>query len=145
MATAKKDEALVDEGQPKQNVDFSGTSSDTGTQLASNDLVGGPSGSPTPGAGLVGRSGDVDTGISTLSGKELLTAAQRRAPSLSQEYVSAFDLGDDELRAIADGTVPPPPAIGPLHTVDLHLTPGGWQITPPGVKPEDVGKNAISR
>jgi hypothetical protein len=35
--------------------------------------------------------------------------------------------------------------VGPVHNVDLHLTEGGWQITPVGVKPEDVGKQAISR
>jgi hypothetical protein len=46
---------------------------------------------------------------------------------------------------IARGEIPPPPTVGPIHNVDLHRTPGGWQVTPVGVPPEDVGKNAISR
>ena len=129
----------------KQDFDASGTSSDTGDKLAKNELVGGPSGSAHPDGGLMGVHGDVDTGLSTLKGKELRDAARLKAPSLSDEYVKAYNLDDDVLRNIANGTVPPPPAIGPLHTADLYLTPGGWQQTPPGVKPEDVGKNAISR
>jgi hypothetical protein len=128
-----------------QEFDASGTSSDTGDKLAKNDLVGGPSGSQHPDGGLAGRVDAVDTGTASLKGKDLLAAAQLKAPNLSQAYVSAYKITDEELRAIADGVVPPPPAIGPLHTADLYLTPGGWQQTPPGVKPEDVGKNAIRR
>jgi hypothetical protein len=33
--------------------------------------------------------------------------------------------------------------VGPDHNVDLHRVNGGWQITPAGVKPEDVGKDGI--
>lgn len=129
----------------KQEVDNSGTSSDTGDKLAKNDLVGGPSGSPNPDGGLMGRHDGDDTSTASLKGADLLKAAQLKAPSLSKEYVSAYKITDEELRGIADGLVPPPPAIGPLHTTDLYLTPGGWQQTPPGVPPGDVGKNAISR
>jgi hypothetical protein len=39
--------------------------------------------------------------------------------------------------------VPPPPTPGPIHSTDMHYTPGGWQQTPVGVPPEDVGKNAV--
>ena len=74
-----------------------------------------------------------------------LEAAQAKAPSLTEEFVSQYGLTDDDLAAIARGEVPPPPTVGPIHTVDLHRTPGGWQITPVGVAPEDVGKDAISR
>jgi hypothetical protein len=78
-------------------------------------------------------------------GSELLAAAQAKAPNLTQEFVDAYGLDDEVLAGIANGSVPPPPAIGPIHTADLYLTPGGWQQTPPGVPPEAVGGNAISR
>jgi hypothetical protein len=75
---------------------------------------------------------------------DLLTAAQIRAPHLDQAFVDKYDLDDEYLRALARGEISPPP-----HTtnpeVELHLTPGGWQLTPAGVAPEDVGKDAISR
>jgi hypothetical protein len=35
--------------------------------------------------------------------------------------------------------------VGPEHTVDLHYVNGGWQITPVGVKPEDVDKDKVGR
>jgi hypothetical protein len=44
--------------------------------------------------------------------------------------------------AIARGEEPPPSVAG---DADLHRTPSGWQSLPKGVKPEDVGKHAISR
>jgi hypothetical protein len=76
---------------------------------------------------------------------DLLTRARAKAPLLTAEFVKQYGLVDEDLEAIARGEVPPPPTIGPVHNVDLHLTPGGWQVTPVGVPPEDVGKNAISR
>lgn len=88
--------------------------------------------------GYAGRHGfdliDED-GSPALKGRKLLAAAQLKAPSLTQEFVDAYGLNDDVLRQIADGTVSPPPAIGPAHTTDLYLTPGGWQQTKPGVEP----------
>lgn len=91
----------------------------------------------------VGRadSGDVDEA----SKDDLLTLARVKAPNLDAAFVKEHGLSDDTLRAIARGEVPPPPTVGPIHNTDLHLTPGGWQVTPVGVKPEDVGKNAIHR
>lgn len=86
-------------------------------------------------------AGDLDEA----SSEDLLTAARAKAPLLTAEFVSQYGLVDEDLRAIARGEVPPPPTIGPIHNVDLHWTPGGWQLTPVGVPPEDVGKNAISR
>lgn len=83
--------------------------------------------------------------VDDVSGSDLLTLAQAKAPLLSPDFVKEHGLSDDVLRAIARGEVPPPPTIGPIHNTDLHLTPGGWQVTPVGVKPEDVGKNAIHR
>lgn len=78
-------------------------------------------------------------------GNRLLAAAQKMAPSLTAEFVDAYRLSDEDLAAIARGEVPPPPTVGPVHNVDLHRTPGGWQLTPVGVAPADAGKNAISR
>jgi hypothetical protein len=86
-------------------------------------------------------SGDVDDAAKN----DLLTLARVKAPSLTADFVKQYGLTDEDLKMIARGEVPPPPTIGPIHNVDLHLTPGGWQITPVGVPPEDVGKNAISR
>lgn len=78
-------------------------------------------------------------------GDKLFAAALAKAPNLTKEFVSKMKITDEMLAQIARGEVPPPPAIGPIYTTDLYLTPGGWQQTPPGVPPEDVGKNATSR
>jgi hypothetical protein len=75
----------------------------------------------------------------------LLEQAQAKAPKLTAEFVKEYKLDDEYLAKIARGEVSPPPTVGPVHNVDLHLTDGGWQITPVGLKPEDVGKDAISR
>ena len=83
--------------------------------------------------------------VDDVSGADLLTLAQSKAPRLTSEFVKQYGMSDDVLRAIARGEVPPPPTVGPIHNTDLHLTPGGWQVTPVGVSPEDVGKNAIAR
>lgn len=78
-------------------------------------------------------------------GDKLLAAAMAKAPSLTREFVEAYKLSDLVLAQIARGEVPPPPTPGPIHTADLYLTPGGWQQTPPGVPPEDVGVNQVHR
>lgn len=100
---------------------------------------------PKAPAGLMGRHTPDDKAVEALRGDELFAAAQAKAPSLTTEFVAAYKLTDEELREIARGAVPPPPAIGPVHNTDLYLTPGGWQQTPAGVKPEDAGGNAIAR
>jgi len=74
-------------------------------------------------------------------GDKLLAAAQAKAPNLTREFVDKHKLSDDDLAAIARGEQPPPVP----GDADLHRTPGGWQSVPKGVKPEDVGKHAISR
>lgn len=76
---------------------------------------------------------------------KLLAAAQEKAPNLTAEFVQKHGLTDEDLEKFARGELSPPPTVGPEHTVDLHYVNGGWQITPVGVKPEDVGKDAISR
>lgn len=87
---------------------------------------------------------DVTPGVKPdAGGSELLAAAQAKAPNLTAEFVTAYKLTDQDLAAIATGAVPPPPAIGPVHTTDLYLTPGGWQQTAPGIPPGET--TAISR
>lgn len=87
---------------------------------------------------------EVTPGVSPdAGGDQLLAAAQAKAPNLTREFVDKFKLSDEVLAGIARGEISPPPAIGPVYTSDLYLTPGGWQQTPPGVPPSDVGKNAI--
>lgn len=76
---------------------------------------------------------------------DLFTRAQAKAPSLTREYVTAVGIPDEMLEGIAAGLIPPPPMPGPVRNTDMHLTPSGWQQTPHGVKPEDVGSDAISR
>ncbi len=89
---------------------------------------------------------EVSAGVTPDAGKDdLLSAAQVKAPHLTAEFIKEHDLDDDYLARVARGEEPPPPYNGPVYVTDLHRTPGGWQITPKGVKPEDVGKNAISR
>lgn len=78
-------------------------------------------------------------------GDKLLAAAQAKAPSLTKEFVEKMGINDYQLAQIARGEIPPPPTPGPIYTTDMYLTPGGYQQTPPGVKPEDVGGNAIAR
>lgn len=73
-----------------------------------------------------------------VKGAELLALAQAKAPSLTAEFVKAMGIGDDELRDIARGLVPPPPTPGPLHTADMYRTPAGYQQTPPGVAPHEI-------
>jgi hypothetical protein len=78
-------------------------------------------------------------------GDKLLAAAQAKAPHITRAFLAAHDLDDEYLALLARGEESPPPYIGPTPVVDLHRTDGGWQITPKGVKPEDVGASAISR
>ena len=80
------------------------------------------------------------------SHSELLAAAQAKAPHLDAAFVTKHGLDDDYLAAVAAGGEPPPPYNGPdTSATDLHRTDGGWQITPAGVKPEDVGKDQVGR
>jgi hypothetical protein len=76
---------------------------------------------------------------------ELLAAAQKMAPHVDRAFLAEHGLDDTYLEKLARGEEPPPPYTGPVPVVDLHRTDGGWQITPKGVKPEDVGKDAIAR
>lgn len=89
---------------------------------------------------------EVTPGVMPDAGKDkLLAAAQAAAPNLTPEFVTQYKLSDDDLAKIARREVPPPPSVGPIRSSDLYLTPGGWQNVPPGVKPEDVGRNSGRR
>jgi hypothetical protein len=89
---------------------------------------------------------EVTPGVSPDAGGDaLFAAALAKAPNLTREFVDKMGISDEMLAGIARGEIPPPPAIGPVYTSDLYLTPAGWQQTPPGVPPQDVGKNAIAR
>jgi hypothetical protein len=76
---------------------------------------------------------------------KLFEAAQVKATGLTREYADAIGVTDEMLGQIARGEVPGPPIAGPIRNTDMHLTPSGWQQTPHGVKPEDVGKDAVGR
>jgi hypothetical protein len=103
-------------------------------------------GNVVPGVNPDAIPAEVTPGVTPdAGGDELLAAAQAKAPSLTREFVAAYKLDDGMLAAIARGEVPPPPTPGPIHTADLYLTPGGWQQTPPGVPPQDVGVNQVHR
>jgi hypothetical protein len=89
---------------------------------------------------------EVTPGVMPDAGNDkLLAAAQAAAPNLTKEFVAQYEISDEELARIARREVPPPPSVGPIRSSDLYLTPGGWQNVPPGVKPEDVGKNSGRR
>jgi hypothetical protein len=89
---------------------------------------------------------EVSHGVSPDAGGDaLLAAAQAKAPNLTREFADRYGLGDDVLAGIARGEVPPPPHVGPVHSSDLYLTPGGWVSAAPGVPLEAAGGNAIAR
>lgn len=69
---------------------------------------------------------------------DVFNRALARAPHLTREFVAEHELTDDDLEAIATGLEPAPPYNGPIKTTELHRTPGGWQVTPLGVQPEDL-------
>lgn len=117
-------------------VEVSAPTPETNLQAPATVVDASPTADP---AGFAGRTGFDEIGAPApeLTGRDLLIAAQEKAPGLTEEFISAFDLSDDVLRQIAAGFIPPPPVIGPIHSADLHLTPGGWVQTPPGVSLED--------
>jgi hypothetical protein len=70
-------------------------------------------------------------------------ALKEKAPGLTKEFIAEYKLDDEYLDRIAAGLEPPPPL--PPANAPSEATAGGWQITHKGDKPEDVGKDAISR
>jgi len=89
---------------------------------------------------------EVTPGVSPdAGGDKLFAAALAKAPSLTKEFVKKMGISDEQLGQIARGEIPPPPTPGPIYTADMYMTPAGFQQTPPGVPPQDVGKNATTR
>lgn len=103
-------------------------------------------GSVVPGVDPDRIPAEVTPGVTPdAGGDRLFAAALAKAPSLTREFVDKMGLTDEDLGQIARGEIPPPPTPGPIYTADMYRTPGGYQQTPPGVPPEDVGKNATTR
>lgn len=89
---------------------------------------------------------EVTPGVSPdAGGDKLFAAALAKAPSLTKEFVRKMGITDEMLGQIARGEIPPPPTPGPIYTADMYMTPAGFQQTPPGVPPQDVGGNAVTR
>lgn len=89
---------------------------------------------------------EVTPGVSPdAGGDKLFAAALAKAPSLTKDFVRKMGITDEMLGQIARGEIPPPPTPGPIYTADMYMTPAGFQQTPPGVPPQDVGGNAVTR
>lgn len=103
-------------------------------------------GTIVPGVDPARIPAEVTPGVTPDSGGDkLLAAAQAKAPSLTREFVDKMGMTDEQLAQIARGEIPPPPTPGPIYTTDMYMTPGGFQQTPPGVPPQDVGGNSVVR
>ncbi len=76
---------------------------------------------------------------------ELWAAVRVAAPNLTPELAATYEISDEVLAGIARREIPPPPAVGPIRSSDLYLTPGGWQNAPAGVDPSAIGQNKIVR
>jgi hypothetical protein len=127
-------------GQPFSDSNSQGLKGTHGEELLA------ATGSVVPGVDPDRIPAEVTPGVSPdAGGDKLLAAAQAKAPSLTKEFVDKMGIDDETLGQIARGEIPPPPTPGPIHTADMYRTPGGYQQTPPGVPPEDVGKNATTR
>lgn len=130
---------------PRSGQPFSDGNS-AGLKGIHGDEAGNTTGNVVPGVDPDRIPVEVTPGVTPdAGGDQLFAAALAKAPNLTREFVDKMKITDDMLAQIARGEVPPPPAIGPVYSADLYLTPGGWQQTPPGVPPQDVGKNAIAR
>lgn len=84
------------------------------------------------------RGDNTDQGSDGKPSDGLMARVAKRAPHVDATFVSTYGMSNQDLEDIATGLQPAPPRVGPIHNVDLHRTPGGWQITPKGVKPEDL-------
>jgi hypothetical protein len=129
---------------PRSGKPFSESNSDGLKGTHGEDVLG--AGIVVPGVDPDRIPAEVTPGVTPdAGGDRLFAAALAKAPSLTREFVKAMKLTDEDLGQIARGEIPPPPTPGPIYTADMYRTPGGYQQTPPGVPPEDVGKNATTR
>lgn len=117
----------------------SGTASTSGSKT---DTSGAGSSAPSAADEVkidqANRGDGTDQGSDGKPSQELLERVAKRAPHVDSKFVSEYGMSNQDLEDIATGLQPAPPRVGPIHNVDLHRTPGGWQITPVGVKPEDL-------
>jgi hypothetical protein len=127
-------------GQPFSDANLGGLKGESGFDALT------ATGSVVPGVDPKRIPAEVTPGVTPdAGGDKLFAAALAKAPSLTKEFVSKMGITDETLGQIARGEIPPPPTPGPLYTADMHATPGGYQQTPPGVPPADVGGNAVLR
>lgn len=92
-----------------------------------------------PATSTPGAAGKAEAPAAPATGTDALWVRLKiMAPHLDREFAAQHGLTEADLEDIATGAQPPPPYIGPVPSVDLHRTPGGWQVTPLGVKPEDL-------
>jgi hypothetical protein len=130
---------------PRSGQPFSDSNSD-GLKGTHGEEVLGVTGPVVPGVDPDRIPAEVTPGVTPdAGGDKLFAAALAKAPSLTKEFVAKMGIDDETLGQIARGEIPPPPTPGPIYTADMYRTPGGYQQTPPGVPPEDVGKNATTR
>jgi hypothetical protein len=126
-------------GQPFSDSNSQGLKGTHGEELLGTGVV-------VPGVDPERIPAEVTPGVTPdAGGDRLFAAALAKAPSLTREFVTKMGIDDETLGQIARGEIPPPPTPGPIYTTDMYRTPGGYQQTPPGVPPEDVGKNATTR
>jgi hypothetical protein len=129
---------------PRSGQPFSESNSQGLQGTHGEELLG--AGTVVPGVDPDRIPAEVTPGVSPdAGGDKLFAAALAKAPSLTREFVTKMGIDDETLGQIARGEIPPPPTPGPIYTADMYRTPGGYQQTPPGVPPEDVGKNATIR
>jgi len=130
---------------PRSGKPFSESNSQ-GLQGTHGEELLAATGSVVPGVDPDRIPAEVTPGVTPdAGGDKLFAAALAKAPSLTREFVEKMQIDDETLGQIARGEIPPPPMPGPIYTTDMYRTPGGYQQTPPGVPPEDVGKNATVR
>jgi hypothetical protein len=130
---------------PRSGQPFSDSNSE-GLKGTHGEEVLGVTGPVVPGVDPDRIPAEVTPGVTPdAGGDKLFAAALAKAPSLTKEFVAKMGIDDETLGQIARGEIPPPPTPGPIYTADMYRTPGGYQQTPPGVPPEDVGKNATTR
>jgi hypothetical protein len=73
-----------------------------------------------------------------------MEAVLLKAPHLDEAFARRFNLDEDYLVSVANGSTPPPPWVPENDLTELHFTGGSWSVTGKGVNPLAPG-NAISR
>jgi len=74
----------------------------------------------------------------------LYEAVLLKAPHLDKAFADRFNLPEEYLVAVANGSTPPPPWVPENDLTELHFAGGSWSVVGKGVNPTAPG-NAISR